>query len=629
MAEWSLLTNGSVLDLAETSDANPINGGSVGSGIEFVKDSVECDHKGTDIVKDGVECVNGDDDDYKGRLRCTFDQVLSVFIKEIGDRGVVRPVPAIFGDRQHVDLFKLYCVVRDKGGYDLVSKRRLWSHVSKELGLDNGATAASVKLIYFKYLNELEIWFRESCTGRSLGNGESGRYGTFHLMSVELETEFRGLLLDGTEQKDNGDGLVHLESDRNGKIEYGLSDTKDACTMHSGTGTGNGHDDEKACHDDQNGTFVLPSRVDSKENERKRKRRESLSGMLNWVIQTATQLGDVSIGEIPEPAKWKKHQGNEFWFQAIKAREALMVRRDINPKTEELLQQKKLRMHPLMYEDNIAAGHLFSERLRCRGRLPHSTKSRSCTCCNSSPPTQSNLISPSMEEPKEQEPMEVDLASPHTSVIPSDQDEFREKYVSIGPLFQADVPEWTGEASESDDKWLGTRVWPLECEENASLVKKDTIGRGRPHFCGCRLPGSVTCLRFHIAEARMKLKKELGSLFYHWRFDRMGEEICLQWTAEEEKRFKILVQSKYPFFWNSASKWFPRKTRENLVSYYFNVFLVRRRSYQNRATPKNIDSDDDETDFGSLSEGFGHEAVKVAGSSFVACSQNKQCDILD
>nr|XP_011463906.1 PREDICTED: uncharacterized protein LOC101313418 [Fragaria vesca subsp. vesca] len=157
-------------------------------------------------------------------------------------------------------------------------------------------------------------------------------------------TEFRGLLLDGTEQKDNGDGLVHLDSDRNGKFEYGLSDNKDACIMHSGTGTGNGHDDEKACHDDQNGTLVLPSSVDSKENERKRKRRESLSGMLNWVIQTATKLGDVSIGEIPEPAKWKKHQGNEFWFQAIKAREALMLRRDLNPKTEELPQQELYNM---------------------------------------------------------------------------------------------------------------------------------------------------------------------------------------------------------------------------------------------------------------------------------------------
>ncbi|XP_050378706.1 AT-rich interactive domain-containing protein 2 [Argentina anserina] len=631
MAEWSFLTNGSVLDLADVIDANPINGDSLDSVIESVKDDDEGDHKCTDIdtVQDGVECVS---DDYKGRLRCTFDQVMSAFLKEIGGRGIVRPVPAVFGDRQNVDLFKLFCVVRDKGGYDLVSKKRLWSFVSKELSLDSGATAACVKLIYFKYLNELEIWFRESCMSRGLGNRKSGKYGTFHLLSLELETEFRGMLLDGTEQKDNGDDLLLLEPSQNGKSECSFSDTKEACAMHSGTGTCNGGKDENVCNDHQYGTLTVPSSVNSKENDRKRKRRESLSGMLNWVIQTARQVGDISNREIPESAKWRTHQGNEFWFHAIKARDALMLRRDINPKTEELLQQKKLRMHPFMYEDYIRAGHHSSERLRCRGRLPHSTKSRSCTCCNSSPPTQSNLSSPPVvlhNGSKGQEPMEVDSASPHPVVVPSDEDESREKYVSVGSLFQADVPEWTGVASESDSKWLGTRVWPLQSEENTSFVETDIIGQGRPDFCGCRLSGSVTCLRFHIAEARIKLRKELSSLFYHWRFDRMDEEISLQWTAEEEKRFKTLVQSKYPLFWNSASKWFPRKTRENLVSYYFNVFLVQRRSYQNRATPKNIDSDDDETDFGSLSEGFGHEAVKVPGSSVIACSQNKQCVDLD
>lgn len=351
MAGWSSLTNGSVLDLAEITDANPI---SLGTGFDSVKDGVECDdddddHKsrlicaslGADIdsVKDVAESVV-DDDDYKDRLRCTFDQVLCVFLKEIGDRGVVRPIPAVFGDRQHVDLFKLFCVVRDKGGYDSVSKKRLWSFVSKELGSDSGATA-SVKLIYFKYLNELEKWFRESCKSRSVGDGQSGMYGTFHLLSLELEREFTGLLLDGPEQKGNGDGLVHLESDQNGKIEYNLSDTKDAYIMHSGTGKSNGDEDEKVCNGNQNGTWMLPSSVDNKENDRKRKR-ESLSGMLNWVIQAATQLGDPSIGLIPGPAKWKKHEGNEFWFQAIKAREALLLRRNINPKTEEFLLQVHL-----------------------------------------------------------------------------------------------------------------------------------------------------------------------------------------------------------------------------------------------------------------------------------------------
>jgi hypothetical protein len=136
-------------------------------------------------------------------------------------------------------------------------------------------------------------------------------------------------------------------------------------------------------------------------------------------------------------------------------------------------------------------------------------------------------------------------------------------------------------------------------------------------------------VRFHIAEKRIKLKLELGYLFYHWQFDRMGEEVSLRWTTEEEKRFKDMVKfnllSAGKCFWDDKHKYFPRKTREELVSYYFNAYLVRRRSYQNRVTPKNIDSDDDETEFGSFSDGYGHEVLMVPGAYMLICSENKQC----
>ncbi|KAI5328969.1 hypothetical protein L3X38_028366 [Prunus dulcis] len=611
MAGWSSLTPGSVLDCVETNDAYQKNGSCIGSDID---------------VRDGVEC---DEDDDEVRLRCTFDQVLSVFVKEIGDRGVVRPIPAVIDDRQPVDLFKLFCLVRDRGGYDWVSKNSLWSFVAKELGLDSGATA-SVKLIYFKYLNELEKWFRESCKSRSSGNGQSGLYGEFQLLSSELEIEFRDLLLDRPEQKEKGDGPVQFESDENGKIEFNLSDTKDAYGMHAGADQCKDDDDEKVCNDDQNGVLISLDSLNKKENDRKRKR-ESLSGMLNWVVQIAKQPNDPSIGVIPGPTNWREHKGDECWFQVIRAREALLLRRNVDSKTEESLLQKKLKTHPLLYEDNVVAGHQSSERLRCSERFPNSVKSRSCPCCSSCSVPQSNLISPRKKEldnnSKEQAPEEVDLLATNTMVCPS-VDAPHEKHVSVGTLFQADVPEWTGVASESDIKWLGTRVWPLQYEKDSSLHEADLTGKGRPDLCGCQLPGSVVCIRFHIAEARMKLKRELGSLFYRWRFDRMGEEVSLQWTAEEEKRFKDLVKSNSPSFWNRASRWFRKKTRENLVSYYFNVFLVQSRSYQNRVTPKNIDSDDDETEFGSFSNGFRNDAVEVS-ANFVACSQNQQCPDLD
>jgi hypothetical protein len=37
-------------------------------------------------------------------------------------------------------------------------------------------------------------------------------------------------------------------------------------------------------------------------------------------------------------------------------------------------------------------------------------------------------------------------------------DGFPIKHVSIGPRFQAEVPQWTGDIFESDSKWLGTQV---------------------------------------------------------------------------------------------------------------------------------------------------------------------------
>ena len=39
---------------------------------------------------------------------------------------------------------------------------------------------------------------------------------------------------------------------------------------------------------------------------------------------------------------------------------------------------------------------------------------------------------------------------------------------------------------------------------------------------------------------------------------------------------------------------FPSRTKKDIVSYYFNVFMLKVRAEQNRLDPRNIDSDDDE-----------------------------------
>uniref|UniRef100_A0A0A9G6Y5 Myb-like domain-containing protein n=1 Tax=Arundo donax TaxID=35708 RepID=A0A0A9G6Y5_ARUDO len=78
----------------------------------------------------------------------------------------------------------------------------------------------------------------------------------------------------------------------------------------------------------------------------------------------------------------------------------------------------------------------------------------------------------------------------------------------------------------------------------------------------------------------------------------MGEEIALSWTDEEEAKFKALAQLNAPSsgrnFWKRLQLLFQPKGRKELVSYYFNCFLLSHRCYRNRIIPKNIDSDDDE-----------------------------------
>lgn len=277
-------------------------------------------------------------------------------------------------------------------------------------------------------------------------------------------------------------------------------------------------------------------------------------------------------------------------------------------------------MHPSMFDDT-SLHYQFMERLR------------SCSCCISASTLENNLMCLNSTKsecgPEEQPVVAMDLSSLDTSMAaePSVDDSFR-RQVFVGPRFQAEVPEWSGIVSDTDSKWLGTLEWPVKCEDHNSLAVTDQIGKGRPNSCSCQIPGSVECIRLHIAEKRMKLKLELGSVFYRWKFDGMGEEVTLRWTAEEEKRFKYMVQFEPPSlntFWPSASKFFPGKTRQDVGSYYFNVFLIRRRSYQNRVTPKSIDSDDDETEFGCISGSLGSEAVKVPGSNMLTCFQNSQC----
>ncbi|XP_057750182.1 AT-rich interactive domain-containing protein 2 [Arachis stenosperma] len=616
MAGWSTWSNGSSLDFNEVEIFDVSNG------------------------NDWRNLNDHTDNDDHDKVKTLFDEVFPVYLKESCSRGIVRPMPVLLGDGQAVDLYKLFSLVKEIGGYDFVSRKGLWGYVSKELGL-NHLVLASMKLIFVKYLNEFEEWLRKTFKEKSFRNENLGCDWGFKSLPLELEKELRGLL--SLNVKDKDDGLVKMES--NGIKEYidlvnhkedpNVLDTKTR-KINTSEDVQHSHvdDDEKACNSVKEYSVTLNASIAENGVGSRKRKREPLSGMLNWVRQVAKHPFVPLQQPLPKPSKWKEYKGNDFFIQLLRAREARLVKPCAQPNNETPSSQKQ-KMCPDMYEDHVAPRYHSSPRLRCSERLPAHVKSRTCSCCNSGSANGKKLTSSVNTEAENcflhKTTATVDSSTART-VIEQSANDFQEKQVSVGPLYQADVPEWTGEVCESDSKWLGTRVWPQKHDLDLPS-ETDLVGRGRQGNCECHFEGSVECVRFHIAERRMKLRRDLGSAFYHWGFDRMGEEISLQWTIEDEKRFKDLMSQSFPSqnkcFWSNKSRYFPDKTRRDLVSYYFNMYLIQLRSYQNRVTPNSVDSDEDEVEFGSFSEGFGMGALKIPGSNFLECSLNKQCTDLD
>ncbi|GER30333.1 ARID/BRIGHT DNA-binding domain [Striga asiatica] len=384
---------------------------------------------------------------------------------------------------------------------------------------------------------------------------------------------------------------------------------------------------------------VIPSRSDNGNplNFRKRKRESRpFLEMLHWLTRVAKSPHDSPVGKVPECSKCIDCGNEELRVQAVSAREALLIRRNADTNADDSLvkDKQKAKMHPSMYQDDFI-DHQTPYKLKSSNRASNSPKSHLCSCCNSNTARsktidqqEANKVSSTPKAPVKLVLTDAEKQSEISNGKNSSSEVTAEKKVSVGPLHQAVVPEWTGVISESDSKWLGTRMWaPTDCEKKSMLDKVDSIGKGRPHSCDCLFPNSVECIRFHVAEERLKLKRELGVIFYRWRFDRMGEEVSLSWTEDEEKRFKDMMRSYAAFpnkFWNNSFRFLLCKTRENLVSYYFNVFLVNKRSYQNRVTPKDVDSDDDEKEFGSVGGSFGYNALYVPGTSSVSCTLNQE-----
>lgn len=186
-------------------------------------------------------------------------------------------------------------------------------------------------------------------------------------------------------------------------------------------------------------------------------------------------------------------------------------------------------------------------------------------------------------------------------LLQTDKREHVRRRIPIGPTFQADVPNWTGQTLEEDtleedSRWLGTQIWPTKGRDRRTNSK--IIGKGIQLSCKCHYPGSVKCVKYHVKKERHHLKSYLGLSFDDLGLTDMGEEVSKLWTQEEQMQFDDIVKenplSEGRSFLGPALDHFRSKTRKDIVSYYYNVYLLRLMSVQTRQGKTIVDSTDDE-----------------------------------
>ncbi|KAF0919036.1 hypothetical protein E2562_028261 [Oryza meyeriana var. granulata] len=498
-----------------------------------------------------------------------FDAVLAAFLREVYPGGrVVRPLPAKLGDGSRVDLLRLFSAIRAAGGYAATSSSPgVWASAAESVCLD-ATLAAPLKLIYYKYLGALDRW-------------------------IQRLVEAHGPFLDGNVKK---------------KPER-LFDS-------------NGRENEEP---------LLECNGREQQHAIFKRKREDMVGMLDWIrelAENACEAGTVAAG-----------LSNGYYSLALVARKAVFGKRARRASmTNSALLQEIFPMDCNCCLSSSTAG--IDTQAKCSKKtqlvIPHPGSD-----INELTTVVENINVPLIGMEQENSvigQVKYESRKHHNSDSWRFTSQQRNK-IPVGSEFQAQVPQWTGELPVNYDnaetrKWLGTKVWPPENDNRKLSYFCNPIGKGREVVCGCNLPGSVECVRFHVAERRLQLRRELDSAFYVWGFDRMGEEIALSWTDKEEANFKACVHLNAPSsgrnFWKRLHILFQSKGRKELVSYYFNCFLLRRRCYQNRMTPNNIDSDDeDETEFRFLGNRLGHNATKYDSSRHTVCIESTHCMDLD
>lgn len=281
------------------------------SGISVLANGSSCVETGNGFQGNGcrpksrlvaqINCLSNSSEEDMVEFRRLFDQVLACSLKEAAAKGLARPLrPVVGGDGKTLDLFELFLVVRENGGFDSVSNNGRWAIVAQELALDL-KFSAFVKLIYGKYLKDIEYWLKGSREDICCRSGE--------VVWNQLGQEFRSLASDsGTDRLNN----TCVGKDTSEKVPCSV-ESGDTCNIL-------GVDDEIL---DDHAIVLLGQPPTKQEISSPERKVESLSGMLNWVIQIAKCPDSYSVDGIPAQAEWGNNKDQEFWIQAIRVREVL------------------------------------------------------------------------------------------------------------------------------------------------------------------------------------------------------------------------------------------------------------------------------------------------------------------
>ncbi|CAK8541854.1 unnamed protein product [Lathyrus sativus] len=188
----------------------------------------------------------------------------------------------------------------------------------------------------------------------------------------------------------------------------------------------------------------------------------------------------------------------------------------------------------------------------------------------------SDGIAASIKEKLKEEDM--DFADSRKKFLPSRANHLPRPFIPIGPRFQAEVPKWEAPTNmySSDDclKWLGTQIWPMP---SFSRNNAKSIGKDRSDISSGENFESIDRVK-KLSEARECLKSKVNGTITSWKFDNK-KDVSKSWTMEDEKKFESLVNlnllSNDTKFWKLATEYFPSKSIECMMNYYYNVYIPR------------------------------------------------------